>query len=78
MCMQYKSIIGFIASLPLPIIIITILALFSCIICVMKNKQIGVFYTMIATIFIILICQYMLNIDLGLKDFVWTDRKSVV
>ena len=55
-----------------PIIIITILALFSCIICVMKNKPIGVFYTMIATIFIILICQFMLNIDLGLKDFVWT------
>ena len=55
-----------------PIIIITILSLFSCIICIMKNKQIGVFYTMIGTILVILFSQYVLNIDLGLKEFIWT------
>ncbi len=50
-----------------PLIILTIISIFIGIVFALKNKSLGLFYTMIIAIIMCLITQFVLHIDLGLK-----------
>lgn len=52
-----------------PLTLIAIIGIFIAIIFTLKNKNLGLFYTMIITITICLVTQFVFGVDLGIKPF---------